>query len=315
MPRLAFAVVVLSTSVWAQVTTSFRNGALPTAGYGGMLDVAVVGDNGEPWNPAVNYEGGDDWLDGSPNTEGILMRFDLTAIPLTATVSSATLSLTFNDGTGNSYALYALNRLWVPTEATWLRATTGQMWQTAGAQGGADRSPSSGGTVTGTGTIGVVLNAVGRAMVQGWIAAPINNFGLTIQDYGNGDGTDIRNCDFATAAARPQLTVVTNMGTFVFRNGVSPVATYSGCVDVAIGQGSNPVTTNWNDSSAFEVDGLKTIWVSVNVSSIPPWSSVVAASFDISVTVSSSAAYDFYEALRPWDETTATWLNSNAVTA
>ena len=99
MPRGALLVVLLPALAHAQLQVTFRNGS---GGYTGMRDVAIIGDDGEPWQPTVNYEGRDDWIDGSPNNEATLMRFDVSAIPSAAVVSSATITFTFLNATSST---------------------------------------------------------------------------------------------------------------------------------------------------------------------------------------------------------------------
>ncbi|MBS1153557.1 MAG: hypothetical protein H6Q89_5255, partial [Myxococcaceae bacterium] len=312
MSRWPLGLTLFATLALGQVTSSFRNGA---AGYTGMRDVALVADRGYPSRPDANYEGLEDFADGAPANQATLMRFDVSAIPASATVSAVSLGLEINNATTDNFGLYAVLANWVPSEATWFRASGATAWMTAGATGAADRAASSSGTFTGAvGPASVGFNATGIALVQGWVQG-LANRGFILQNYAASSGADFRSCDFVTPGVRPGLTVVTNQGTFVFRNGVSPTATYAGCTDVTIANGPDPETVNWDNNSKFVVDATKTICVQVDLSPIPTWATVVAASFEARVTIASGATFGFYEAVRPWTETGATWQTSNGVTS
>lgn len=68
--------------------------------------------------------------------EAVLMRFDMSSIPSTARVLRATLGLYAQEhsNTGDvQAAVYALRRDWNPDEATWIRATSSDLWGERGA--------------------------------------------------------------------------------------------------------------------------------------------------------------------------------------
>ena len=70
------------------------------------------------------------------------------------------------------------------------------------------------GTVTTStaGTLNVVLNAAGLAVVQGWVNSPATNFGFVLQDYDNANKDDLvfSSREATVPANRPQLQVVYN---------------------------------------------------------------------------------------------------------
>jgi cysteine-rich repeat protein len=137
---------------------------------------------------------------GNDQYRAPLIRWDLSSIPSDATITSA--SLTFYVATGETaytYNLYHLRRSWIEgtgdgsaastTSASWNKYDGANTWGTSGAANTtSDRydtnlwsAVASDFGVTGDKTFN--LNADGVSVVQGWIANPTNNFGLTMQNY------------------------------------------------------------------------------------------------------------------------------------
>ncbi len=148
---------------------------------------------------------------GNPD-DAALLQWDLSSIPAGSTLQSATFSLNVTNTSTNTYEIYALNRSWTQSQATWKKADNGNTWQTAGALGSLDRGTTVLGTVTASalGTRTIVLNAAGLAVVQGWIDDPATNFGFVIQDYANANKDDLvfSSKEATIAADRPQLQMV-----------------------------------------------------------------------------------------------------------
>ncbi|MFC2085960.1 DNRLRE domain-containing protein [Bacteroidota bacterium] len=140
-----------------------------------------------------------------------LLYWDVSTIPAGAVVVAVDISLSVNDASGATHELYAVNREWDESTATWLRPRTGENWQTAGAQGSLDRGTTVLGTATSlyTGVLNVRLNAAGVASVQSWVDGTIENFGLTIQDYGSAasDGLYFDSRETTEIGRHPRLTI------------------------------------------------------------------------------------------------------------
>jgi hypothetical protein len=187
------------------VTKSFQDGVAPTSSYAGTRDTKI-----RSGSPTTNY-GSSTVLeaDGSPD-DGVLIKWDLSAIPAGSVVSSASITLTVTNATSHTYEIYSLKRNWVESQATWRSYASGLAWQVAGAQGSNDRGTTVLGSVTAsaTGAKTVSLNASGVAAVQSWVNTPSSNYGIVIQDYaGASDGVDFYSSEDGTAARRPRLTV------------------------------------------------------------------------------------------------------------
>jgi hypothetical protein len=164
----------------------------PSTNYGNLASCEVDGD------------------DGSGVDKSCLLRWDVSSIPTDAVVQSATITLLATDGTPNTYNVYALKRTWSESSVTWNRATTSSSWQTAGALGANDRGAVIG-TVTGSGTRVITVNAAGIALIQDWVRGG-TNAGIIIADASATDGIDFASSEYATVASRPKLTVTYSTG-------------------------------------------------------------------------------------------------------
>jgi hypothetical protein len=128
------------------VTTQFTSGV---NGYGGATDSQVLQST-----PTTNYGAvtslNFDGDIGGGNDAYALFRWDVSAIPLGATVQSASITLRVTNRGAVAYQLYALKRAWTEAAVTWNQASAGVPWQTAGARGANDRETTSLATIAAT---------------------------------------------------------------------------------------------------------------------------------------------------------------------
>ncbi len=157
----------------------FQYGQKPDSGYTGVSDTYVSHEGDLTTNygldPVVTVGANDD--------RAALLRFDVTSIPSWAIVQSAQLSL-FTDSASTGYPLavsaFQLLRPWFETEATWLQATSRQLWTVPGANGlGSDRGATASGSAS-VYTLGDWYNFDVTAMARAWVASPDDNFGLIL---------------------------------------------------------------------------------------------------------------------------------------
>jgi MYXO-CTERM domain-containing protein len=184
---------------------SFRDGQLPTDTYAGTADTKLKSDD-----PTTNF-GADEQLeaDGSPEY-GVLLRWDVSALPEDVTVLAAELSLEITGVSSQAYDIVSVLRDWREQEASWENYRTGQAWQQAGARGDADSDTQSLGAVMGIaeGPEVTPLTQAGLALIEQWIADPSTNHGVLVAAYGSAtDGVDFLSSETATAGQRPMLTV------------------------------------------------------------------------------------------------------------
>lgn len=147
---------------------------------------------------------------GAPDTSALL-KWDLSSIPSTATVQSATLTFNVENGSTRSYEIFAAVRDWSAATATW--NTSGvSTWGTAGAKAATDVDSTELGVLlwNTTGSKVTTLNAAGVAKIQDWISNPATNKGFAIRHYGdtNAPALVVTSSDnTATPSARPTLTI------------------------------------------------------------------------------------------------------------
>lgn len=224
-------------------STSFQDGVAPTTSYAGTRDAMI-----EEQNPDTNH-GGDtslsasgDTPSGSGNEDYILLKWDVSAIPATAVIRSATLTLTVSDKADQTYDFYELTREWTEGQVTWKRADSTQDWASNGADGTGDRNTVSLGSIraAATGTYTVTLNTAGLDVVRRWVTSPSSNHGLILANKDNDNRLELRSSEYSTKSARPKLTVTWD----VAAGGLDPnPGTYKGTCD-----GSGGV---WIDSTRF----------------------------------------------------------------
>ena len=162
------------------------------------------------------------------NPRGTLFKWDVSSIPSNASVSSASLTLYISTAAAQTYNLYNMRRDWVEGTgassvtndgATWYTydGVTGHTW---GANGAADTTTDRfdanlwGADTTSFATTGskmVSFNTNGLAVVQGWIAGTLSNYGLTMQNYSTSttinDDLQLASRENATVANRPKLNI------------------------------------------------------------------------------------------------------------
>ncbi len=181
----------------------------------------------EAWNGNYDGEGfialGDAW-DSRSDSGDIVLKFDLSSIPSTATVTAASLELyeyaAYDTGAG-SCSVYRLLRNWVEAGVNWQSYdwTTGKNWTTAGAASdGNDRDADVSATLTLDGTSangyvawsGATLTDDVQKMVNGTYAA---NYGWIIvsavpaQGVAATRGNRFYDSENATESLRPKLVV------------------------------------------------------------------------------------------------------------
>ena len=192
------------------VTVSFQDAVSPTAGYAGTED-AYISQNSPTSNSGSSQEllaDGDD-PSASGNDLSSLMRWDISQIPAGSVIASAQIDIQVFNPSGGSYELYEVKRNWTENGASWNNYSSGNAWETAGAQGTTDRGSTPLGAITAsvTGPFTVILNAAGVAWIQNWVDNPSANNGFIAANSATTDGLDFRSSEYATATQRPKLSV------------------------------------------------------------------------------------------------------------
>jgi hypothetical protein len=142
-----------------------------------------------------------------------LLRFDLTAIPSTATVIDARLRLGVTaDATGDTITLHPVIEEWdegtangAIGTASFFERRSGMLWLGPGATG-SSRSGGTSGVFGPSVTSSPYTSAVTAGVIEGWLKQPNTNFGWVLDSTGS-DVVGFHSSESTTLALRPVLTV------------------------------------------------------------------------------------------------------------
>jgi len=121
-----------------------------------------------------------------PSEMSMLMQFDLSAIPATATVLEATLRLYVIQAGAHELpvAIHRVLRPWQPAEATWQRARLNDPWGAAGCRSaGVDYLAQADASFTFRAQ-NVWIDVPVTALAQAWVSQPATNYGLVMHGGG-----------------------------------------------------------------------------------------------------------------------------------
>ncbi len=209
--------------------------------------------------PTSNFNSGTLYVGDGASTAAArsLIQYDLSSIPSSAIVTSASLALTFfQDISSNARTLsaYRVLRNWVHTQVTWNVYATASNWGTAGCSNTTtDRESGTIGSVAvaATPTAGTVYTInLTAALVQEWLSGVLTNNGLLLQvDTETSDQLGYYGID-AAEGNRPLLTIAYTV--------ISGTSTISG-TGVATGASLlvNKVFTLPTPKTSFTIDGYR----------------------------------------------------------
>lgn len=155
----------------------------------------------------ANY-GTADYLSNFNIEKCSLIKFDLSAIPITASVLTASLCLYAYDvdNVGNHETnIYRLKRAWVENEANWNVYSGTNTWQTAGANGTADIDSNAIATHT-------ILNGwnqipLNEAYIQEFISGTMDNNGFKLTNGNYDMSLKLRSSEYSLTSLRPYIVV------------------------------------------------------------------------------------------------------------
>lgn len=200
-------------------------GAGGNAGAGGAPLTLVFGENStddvmgvtadtyiEEATPTnTNGDDGDIEIDGGAGAvKNALLRFDLSALPGSATVVDATLRLHTPSTTGSSpelFSIFVVLEPWSEADASWLNRTATDAWAAAGCG-----APAS----CGTQVIGVYAPAkedtfydvpLDVPAVQAWVDGSMPNHGMAFKINAGDDGGRFDSKEDGTNGERPRLVI------------------------------------------------------------------------------------------------------------
>jgi hypothetical protein len=152
------------------------------------------------------------WADdtsGSDDVVNALLRFELTAIPVSATVEFAELSLWASDhataGSSSTTEIFVVLEGWTENDANWVDRNPAQNWTTPGAEPPGSSDPMLLTAIsTPVGETEYVIDITDQ--VQSWTSAPSSNNGIVLTQTTD-DGAAYATSEVAIVERRPQLTI------------------------------------------------------------------------------------------------------------
>lgn len=181
-------------------------------------DVGVTFDttiDGQMAQQGNNFGGASNLIvNGNAGGRRLLLRFDTSSIPTSATVFSATIELTtLGDATGDQVACYSIQEVWDegnsnggPGAASWTERQPGVAWFAIGVN-----VPSVGGSIVASLYPAMAstryASALSLGITQIWIGDPFENLGLMCQGFGN-DGVQFASSEATDPGTHPALTIV-----------------------------------------------------------------------------------------------------------
>ncbi len=227
-PEHGFGLVPGSSSAQAQFSSSDAADATehPKLTVVYTCECGVGGGGGSLLLDPV--DGDDTYLsDGSPSTpfgssdeirlsnktnnqENGLIRFDLGAVPVGATLTSALLEMYFEDigsGVQNTVSVHRVQSPWTESGATWLEASPGVPWTTAGG----DYDPVAVDSVTVLPGVPGYQQWVVTPLVADWVGGNPNH-GFLLRAGPDANHADFTTSDSASVAQHPRLSVTWTCG-------------------------------------------------------------------------------------------------------
>ena len=186
-------------------------------GYTGAEDAVLNG-----WYPTTNYGTASTLSqrvrEGAPLHSAVL-KFNLSPLPAAAHLRFAVLSMKVKSPALGDMPVQVLtlNRAWKANEATWLQASAGVPWATAGAEGApADRADATiDARTVYTSTVADRYGFDVTAAVAGWLAAPATNQGFLLHDdqvdglsTNRNDGFTWASAEYPDSSRRPELVLL-----------------------------------------------------------------------------------------------------------
>lgn len=161
----------------------------------------------------------------STSTYRTLIKFDVSSIPKSALLVSATLSVwTALDlsSTTRNYKLFRVKRDWVEAEATWNVWSTGNNWGTGGCSNTTTdydttvwATKSFGSAIADDTQMDFVFDATGLTELKKFIDGTYTNYGWMIKaDTETDDAYRLHSSSSATAGYRPRLVIEYIVGDF-----------------------------------------------------------------------------------------------------
>lgn len=205
-PTMTDTPVLTPTPTWFPGGRNVVNLQQGVLGYAGTFDTYIT---------SVSASANFGWQAGlrvkNDNSYVSLIRFDLSSIPLQASINQAILRLypyERDSAAAMDVEVYRVLRPWVDVEASWESATTSNLWGVPGANGpGVDREviPVTTQTVS---EIKIWYEFDVKELVRGWVNNPQTNYGFLLRGSGSASVSySFASANYPSISARPQLVI------------------------------------------------------------------------------------------------------------
>ncbi|MDB4962170.1 MAG: hypothetical protein JWP01_2169 [Myxococcales bacterium] len=155
--------------------------------------------------PNSNYSTQDSALADGDIARTALFRFDLTTIPVGASIQAAELHIFTEFDAGGACTFYPVLESWTEGSTTWTKRNAISNWVGAGATP-PSRGTVAAGTVVPSMTFTEYIVVIDPALVTSWVAVPASNYGLAIVTTG-ADGTRFATKENGNAGLRPFMRI------------------------------------------------------------------------------------------------------------
>jgi hypothetical protein len=150
-------------------------------------------------------------LHGASNSSHGLLRWDLSSIAPSKTVTGACLQLTVLDDTYRTFPAFELLKPWGEFNSTWQQAADGSAWEIAGAEGPTDHAATAIGQITpGIAAGSKIYVQLTTTAVQNWVSNPSQNLGIIFINDDALTGYRIASREATQVGSRPRLWIRTN---------------------------------------------------------------------------------------------------------
>ena len=314
-------------------------------GYNGFEDTFV-----DRWNPQTNYLSSHKLIVRQGGVRSVLLRLDLTALPISSRINEAVLYLYARSSSGPSelpVQVFGVARPWNGKEVTYQRASKEVSWSHEGLQGvGTDiaTEAEASGLLTGPGWISFNITD----LVQHWVTFPEENYGLVLKADGRTSVEyELASSEFPldpslrpklyvdwepapptpTVTGTPPTATPTHTSTPTRTSTPTPtptrrkvrlafqqgLANYRGVTDTYIDAWHQ--TSNWGQGATFSVRqaGVRNALLRYDLKTVPSEAIVTEATLNLWVAYVSNPSTLSLRAFmlrRPWDEDAATWLEA-----
>jgi PKD repeat protein len=193
LPQTAQALSVFATA--APITTSFKDGSLPDAGYVGTVDaylMETLPGNNFGTETALLADGRErNHQTKSFGEIASVIAWDVSSIPSDALITSAQVTFEISDASSGTHFLHPMTNPWLETTVSWNDIAA------PGAMGSA---------VLGSFIPDVAGSKVGVALIQAWVNGSTPNNGMVIKSGGARNGIEFGSSE-GSVGVRPQLTI------------------------------------------------------------------------------------------------------------